>query len=133
MESMNRMKSLNSNIKPEFSFTFQSKYFVPQFYSQEFLSQLESDFEREKYMKKESPFNHIKSHVLRPFILKSDTDIRQESFFIHLISIFKRIFQTEGLPIYLKDLDFILLGKGTGLIEYIKDSVSISALKKKYP
>lgn len=111
----------------------QSKFMIPYFYSQEFLKNLPSDHEREIYMKKESPFQHHKSFQLRPFILKSDVDIRQESFFIHLISIFKRIFKNENLNIYLRDLDFILLGKGTCMIEYIKDSESISTLKKNNP
>jgi len=84
-------------------------------------------------MRKESPFSSCASFKLRPFILKSDADIRQESFFIHLISIFSKIFKKEGLPIYLRDLDFIQLGKGTGLIEYVKDSASISSLKKQHP
>ena len=115
------------------SFEIQSDFLIPTFYSQKFFESLDSDFDREAYMKKESPFASCPSFTLRPFILKSDSDIRQESFFIHLISIFSKIFKKEGLPIYLRDLDFIQLGKGTGLIEYVKDSSSISALKKKHP
>jgi hypothetical protein len=115
------------------SFEIQSEFLIPSFYTQEFFESLPTDKEREIYMKKESPFSSCPSFTLRPFILKSDSDIRQESFFIHLISIFSKIFKKEGLPIYLRDLDFIQLGKGTGLIEYVKDSASISTLKKKYP
>lgn len=110
----------------------QSDYLIPYFYPQEFYESLDTEKERQKYMKKESPFQSFRSFQLRPFILKSDTDIRQESFFMHLISIFKMIFIKENLPIYLRDLDFILLGKGTGMIEYVMDSCSISSLKKKY-
>ena len=111
----------------------QSNYLIPSFFTQKFYNSLSSDREREKYMKKESPYSSCSSFQLRPFILKSDADIRQESFFIHLISIFSKIFKKEGLPIYLRDLDFIQLGRGTGLIEYVKDSASISTLKKRYP
>lgn len=115
------------------SFKIQSEFLIPSFFSQEFYDSLETDAERETFMQKESPFASCPSFTLRPFILKSDSDIRQEAFFIHLISIFSKIFKKEGLPIYLRDLDFIQLGRGTGLIEYVRDSASISALKKKHP
>lgn len=106
---------------------------VASYHPQRFYDLKPNDPQREKYMKKESPFANCPSFQLRPFILKSDSDIRQEALFIHLISIFKKIFLKENLSIYLRDLDFILLGKGTCLIEYVKDSCSVSSLKKQNP
>lgn len=114
------------------SFTLQSEFLIPSFYTQKFYETLSSDREREEFMRQESPFGEVDSFKLRPFILKSDADIRQESFFIHLISIFSKIFRKEGLSIYLRDLDFIQLDRSTALIEYIQDSASISTLKKQH-
>lgn len=123
--------AVNKEKKLESSILLQNKFIIPYFYSQSFLESLLTDKNRESYLKKESPFEHFDSYKLRPFILKSDIDIRQESFFIHIISVFKQIFIKEKIPIFLRELDFILIGKGTCLMEYIKDSKSISQLKKK--
>jgi phosphatidylinositol 4-kinase len=101
--------------------------------SNDITSITESPFsERLKQTRADSPYGSFTSYRLRAFIVKSGDDMRQEYLLLHFISVLRDIFIKEKVGVFLMDLDFILLGKSSAMIEYIPDSNSISGLKKLY-
>ena len=50
----------------------------------------------------------------------------------HFVSAISKILKRENSQIYLKSLNFILLSKSSGLIEFVENSHSVSSLKKIY-
>ncbi len=45
----------------------------------------------------------------------------------------KSILEKEGTHCYLKAYEIIVTGPDSGFLEFVKDSMSIDSLKKKYP
>ncbi|CAK65842.1 unnamed protein product (macronuclear) [Paramecium tetraurelia] len=78
-----------------------------------------------------SPFRNFKSWKLVHLIVKSGDDLRQEQFAMQLISTFDQIFKIEQLKLQLTTYEVISLGPGYGLIEVVKDALSIDSIKKK--
>eukprot|EP01080_Neovahlkampfia_damariscottae_P003079 gene3079-5249_t len=85
-----------------------------------------------KKIRKQSKFGRLKNWNLRTFIVKSNDDLRQETLSLQLLSLFKRIFEDEKLPIFIKDYNSIIISNESGLLETLLDSISIDGLKKKY-
>lgn len=83
--------------------------------------------------RKKSPFGHFPSHVVRPFVLKSGDDMRQESYMLHLIRYMNSLFRTHNASLKLIDVDFILISSECCLIEFIGDTLSVDRLKKNHP
>ena len=91
-----------------------------------------SFLEKVKQTKKDSPYEKFSSYRLRGYIMKAGDDMRQESVIIHIINTLGKIFKRENLPIYLRQLDFILLSKTSAMIEWIPNSHSVHSLKTIY-
>ena len=85
-----------------------------------------------KKIRKTSKFGKLKNWNLRSFIVKSNDDLRQETLSLQLLSLFKRIFENENLPIFIKDYSSIIISNESGLLETLLDSISIDGLKKKF-
>jgi len=45
----------------------------------------------------------------------------------------KDIFDKAKLSLYLKSYEIIVTGPDSGFLEFVKDTMSIDSLKKKYP
>jgi len=88
-----------------------------------------SFIEKCKQVRKDSPYEKFTSYQLRGYIMKAGDDMRQESVIIHIINTLAQIFKREGLRIFLRQLDFILLSKTSAMIEWIPSSHSIHSLK----
>nr|CCA14695.1 phosphatidylinositol kinase (PIKG2) putative [Albugo laibachii Nc14] len=64
-------------------------------------------------------------------IVKSNDDLRQEKFCLQLIRQFQDIFDHAELPLRLVPYGIMVTSASTGMIEYLKNSTSLDALKKR--
>ncbi|KAE9025302.1 hypothetical protein PR003_g11692 [Phytophthora rubi] len=65
------------------------------------------------------------------FIVKSNDDLRQEVLCQQIIRQLQDIFQSAELPLRLLPYEIIATSASTGMIEYVKNAVSLDALKKR--
>jgi phosphatidylinositol 4-kinase len=82
-------------------------------------------------IKFESLYRNFPSYDIKSFIAKADDDLRQESLSMQLIKMMSDIFKKANIPLQLRTYEIIITSKNSGLIEFISDSISIDALKKK--
>eukprot|EP01039_Chlorochromonas_danica_P020957 gene20957-25718_t len=70
------------------------------------------------------------AYDLRSFIVKTNDDLRQEICCMQLMQIFKEIFDHFGLNhlLYLKPYRIISTGHSSGVVEVLKEAVSLDAL-----
>eukprot|EP00177_Eucheuma_denticulatum_P005721 GFKZ01010430.1.p1 GENE.GFKZ01010430.1~~GFKZ01010430.1.p1 ORF type:complete len:912 (+),score=165.91 GFKZ01010430.1:176-2911(+) len=80
-----------------------------------------------------SPFKHLEGAKLMPFIVKAGDDLRQEQLAIQLITQFKKIFDEEGVDVFLRPFTVMSVSSEAGFVEVIPDSVSVHSLKKRTP
>eukprot|EP00347_Sterkiella_histriomuscorum_P005051 403358089 len=73
------------------------------------------------------------TYRLQPMIVKANDDLRQEVLAIQLMKRLQRIFDEAGLNIYLRPYEIFINSSNSGIIEFIPDTCSIDALKKKFP
>lgn len=64
-------------------------------------------------------------------MVKTNDDLRQESFAMQLLHEFNTIFKIEGLPISVIPYEVIPLGHNCGVIEFLKDTITMDELRKK--
>ncbi|KAI9895722.1 hypothetical protein PsorP6_019323 [Peronosclerospora sorghi] len=65
------------------------------------------------------------------FIVKSNDDLRQEVLCQQIIRQLQDIFENADLPLRLLPYEIIATSASTGIIEYVKNAVSLDALKKR--
>ncbi|KAG1697479.1 hypothetical protein DVH05_015928 [Phytophthora capsici] len=95
-------------------------------------------FEEKKQRLRETS-SHIASSVTSEakdwdcvaFIVKSNDDLRQEVLCQQIIRQLQDIFQSADLPLRLLPYEIIATSASTGMIEYVKNAVSLDALKKR--
>jgi phosphatidylinositol 4-kinase len=81
-------------------------------------------------IKASSPYQKFPSHSIKAFIAKSNDDLRQELLTMQLIRIFHEIFAVrEGL--FVTPYEILITSATSGLIEFLPDTISMDALKKK--
>lgn len=73
----------------------------------------------------------LRSWDLIRVIVKTMDDVRQEQFAIQLISQMHQIFKIKKLPLWLKTYEILATGPNCGLIEVIKDVMSIDEIHKR--
>ncbi|KAL3135684.1 hypothetical protein ABBQ38_006156 [Trebouxia sp. C0009 RCD-2024] len=86
-----------------------------------------------KRIQSESPHGRRPAWAVRPVIVKSGDDCRQELLAVQLISTFYDIFQEAQLPLWLRPYEVLVTSNRTALIELIPDSLSIHTIKAKSP
>ena len=64
-------------------------------------------------------------------IIKSNDDLRQESFVMQLIELCLEAFQEAGLELWLHPYRILSTGRSTGIIEMVRNAMSFDALKKR--
>jgi phosphatidylinositol 4-kinase len=64
-------------------------------------------------------------------IVKSNDDLRQESFIMQLIELCQEAFQEAQLELWLLPYRIISTGRTTGIIEMVRNAMSFDALKKR--
>ena len=87
--------------------------------------------ETEKEIKERSHFKIFNSLSIVSFIVKANDDLRQEVMTMQLIKKYNEIFKSENIPLKLHPYEIIITSNSSGLIEFIPDSISFDALKKK--
>lgn len=81
-------------------------------------------------IRKESPFGSKPTWRLVSCIVKARDQLRQEMFAQRLIQEFARIFESAGIPVWLRAYQIISTGHDSGLIETVTDALSIDSIKK---
>ncbi|KAJ3123027.1 Phosphatidylinositol 4-kinase pik1alpha (PI4-kinase)(PtdIns-4-kinase) [Nowakowskiella sp. JEL0407] len=85
---------------------------------------------KQSRIKANSPFKSDKSWQLVSVIVKSGADLRQEHLAIQLIREFQRIWMADKVPIWVHCFKILVTSGQSGLIETIKNSVSVHSIKK---
>ncbi|KAF1785480.1 Phosphatidylinositol 3/4-kinase, conserved site [Phytophthora cactorum] len=94
----------------------------------------------ESFEEKRERLREMSSHVVASeakdwdcvaFIVKSNDDLRQEVLCQQIIRQLQDIFQSADLPLRLLPYEIIATSASTGMIEYVKNAVSLDALKKR--
>ncbi|KAG2178170.1 hypothetical protein INT43_003423 [Umbelopsis isabellina] len=77
-----------------------------------------------------SPYGHLPNWRLISVIVKNGADLRQEQFAIQLIREMQRIWQDNGVDVWVKYIRVLVTSDNSGLIETVRNSISIHSLKK---
>jgi phosphatidylinositol 4-kinase B len=64
-------------------------------------------------------------------IVKSNDDLRQESFVMQLIELCQEAFEMAGLELWVNPYRILATGRTTGVIEMVRNAMSFDALKKR--
>jgi hypothetical protein len=108
--------------------------FTYDFYNEEKPAPFKESFdEMKERIRSKSPFGKLQTWDLIQVIVKCGDDLRQEQLAMQLISLFKQIFKRYKLDLWLKDYEIIATGYDCGILECVKDAVSIDCLKKSLP
>ncbi len=70
------------------------------------------------------------SYDLKPVIVKANDDCRQEVLAIQLMTRVKEIWKKAGLSLWLKPYNIFITSASSAMIEFMPDTMSLSALKK---
>lgn len=87
---------------------------------------------RKQRLREQSPFGHYTHWDIRSFIVKSNSDIRQEEFCMQLIRLFKQVWMEAKIPVNVCDYSIYSTNGTSGLIETIRDAVSYDGLIKNF-
>merc|ERR1719491_2851358 len=80
-----------------------------------------------------SPFGHYPSWALNAVVVKGGDDLRQELLASQVIKQFSTVFKEARLPLWLKEMEVLVTSSSSGCIEFLHDSMSITAIKKMFP
>ncbi|KAG7351328.1 phosphatidylinositol 3- and 4-kinase [Nitzschia inconspicua] len=78
-----------------------------------------------------SPDSNRPGWDLNGIIVKSNDDLRQESFIMQLIELCQEAFQEADLELWMLPYRIISTGRTTGIIEMVRNAMSFDALKKR--
>ena len=80
---------------------------------------------------KKSLFGHRKTYTLKPMMVKANDDCRQEVMAMQLIKRLQQIFRRTSHKLYLRPYEILITSSSSAVIEFMPDTISINALKKK--
>ena len=89
--------------------------------------------DRIEAIRSQSVYGRLPSWRLQKIIVKGGDDVRQEVLAGQLISLFRSVFHTARLPLWLRPYAVVPTSANSGLIELVPNTVSIDALKKEFP
>jgi hypothetical protein len=89
--------------------------------------------EKKSLIQSLSPFGKLPGWTLRSFIVKSGDDLSKEILAIQIIEYCVKIFQQEGIDIYLRPYQIVNTGFQAGLVEFLEGAISIDRIKKLKP
>ncbi|RKP39007.1 kinase-like domain-containing protein [Dimargaris cristalligena] len=85
---------------------------------------------KEARIRASSPYGSLPGWQLFSVIVKTGGDLRQEQFALQLIKEMQRIWKAEDLDIWCQYYRILVLSDSAGLVETIKNTISIHSLKK---
>ncbi|KAI9279539.1 kinase-like domain-containing protein [Sporodiniella umbellata] len=77
-----------------------------------------------------SPYGHLRNWQLVSVIVKHGSDLRQEQFAVQLIREMQRIWKDTQVDVWVKYFRVMVTSDSSGLIETLKNTVSIHSIKK---
>ncbi|KAI8140268.1 kinase-like domain-containing protein [Fennellomyces sp. T-0311] len=77
-----------------------------------------------------SPYGHLPNWRLLSVIVKHGSDLRQEQFAVQLIREMQRIWEDTGVDVWVKYFRVLVTSDSSGLIETIRNTISIHSIKK---
>ncbi|XP_046990426.1 phosphatidylinositol 4-kinase beta isoform X1 [Schistocerca americana] len=86
--------------------------------------------EKERRLREASPYGHFSTWRLLSVIVKCGDDLRQELLASQLLSMLKRIWEEERVPLWVRPYRILCLSNDSGLIETIPNTVSLHQIKK---
>ncbi|KAJ1387718.1 kinase-like domain-containing protein [Ochromonadaceae sp. CCMP2298] len=89
--------------------------------------------EKKEVVRSQSPFGQLPGWDLRSFIVKEGDDLRKEVLAVQLLRFCQRVFQLEGLDIFLKPYQILNTGYRAGLVEFLEGAQSVDRIKKTLP
>lgn len=94
--------------------------------------QRESWAQSAQTIRSNSPFGGFKSWKLRGFIVKGEDDLRQELLAMQFIRRVHSLLKAAGIHAFLRPYEIYVTADNAGLIEYIPDTLSLSAIHSQY-
>ncbi|KAI9268406.1 kinase-like domain-containing protein [Helicostylum pulchrum] len=85
---------------------------------------------KKERIRAESPYGHLPNWRLISVIVKNGADLRQEQFAIQLIREMQKIWQDTKLDAWVQYVRILVTSDDSGLIETIKNAISIHSIKK---
>jgi phosphatidylinositol kinase/protein kinase (PI-3 family) len=82
-------------------------------------------------IKSKSIFGGLKSWKLLHMMVKTGDNLKQEQFALQLITQFNYVFKLESVPMLLTPYEVISMSPDCGVMEMIKDTLTIDGLLKK--
>lgn len=77
-----------------------------------------------------SPYGHLPNWRLISVIVKNGADLRQEQFAIQLIREMQKIWEDTKVDVWVQYIRILVTSDDSGLIETVKNSISIHSIKK---
>ena len=85
---------------------------------------------KKERIRRSSPYGYMANWDLLSVIVKTGSDLRQEMFACQLIRICSKIWEDAGVPVWVKQMQILVTGESSGLIETITNGVSLHSLKR---
>jgi len=80
---------------------------------------------------KNSVWGKRKTYALKPMMVKANDDCRQEVMAMQLIKRLQQLFRKTNHKLYLRPYEIIITSSQSAMIEFMPDTISVNALKKK--
>ncbi|XP_018009987.1 phosphatidylinositol 4-kinase beta [Hyalella azteca] len=77
-----------------------------------------------------SPYGHLPTWQLHSVIVKCGDDLRQELLAYQLLNVFQKMWEEEGLSLWLRPYKILVLSDDSGLIEPIVNTCSLHQIRK---
>jgi len=85
---------------------------------------------KEERIKAQSKFGDCKGYALRPILIKTNDDLRQEQMASQIISQCAHILSAAKIPVWLYPYEIYALSDSCGVIEAVPDTISLDSLKR---
>jgi len=86
--------------------------------------------EKVKRIRESSPYGNMPTWNLLSVIVKCGDDLRQELLAYQYLSLLKKVWKEEHVPLYVRPYKILVLSNDSGLIEPILNTVSLHQVKK---
>ena len=78
-----------------------------------------------------SQYGKRRTFALKPMMVKANDDCRQEVMALQLVKRLKQLFTKTNQKLYLRPYEILITSSSSAMIEFMPDTISINALKKK--
>jgi phosphatidylinositol 4-kinase B len=86
--------------------------------------------QKKERIRRSSPYGWVKNWDLVSVIVKTGADLRQEAFACQLIGVCSKIWAELEVDVWVKNMQILVTGETSGLIETITNAVSLHSIKR---